>query len=179
MSHRGHDEQRTHPSADQPHPGARDVARLALLIAALPRHDQPRARSALWLLVALGLATLAVFLTGEPAEEAVEDLPGVAESLIELHEEAALAATIAVGLVATFALGVLAWFRRRPLPRWPILVATAATLAVSGMMAWTANLGGMIRHTEIRSGAVTTVDRERSAGNESRGEGRDDERRGQ
>jgi hypothetical protein len=31
-----------------------------------------------------------------------------------------------------------------------------AVLLVSGLMAYTANLGGQIRHTEIRSGAVET-----------------------
>ena len=29
----------------------------------------------------------------------------------------------------------------------------ATSLLVGGLMAWTANLGGQIRHTEIRSGA--------------------------
>lgn len=37
----------------------------------------------------------------------------------------------------------------------PVLGTTllAASLIVSGLMAWTANLGGKIRHTEIRSNA--------------------------
>lgn len=149
---------------------------LALLVAALPRHNVPRARSAFWLLVGLGIATVVVFLTGEPAEEAVERLPGVAETLIESHEEAALASTIALGALGVFALGALWWFRRRALPRWVVLAGTAGTLGVAGMMAWTANLGGQIRHTEIRSGATTTAGGEGADRHDARRGGRDNER---
>ena len=149
---------------------------LLLLVAALPRHDTSRARTALWMLVGLGIAAVAVFLTGEPAEEAIEQLPGVEEALIESHEEAALAATIALAALGTFALGALWWFRRRSLPRWVVLAGTAGTLAVAGMMAWTANLGGQIRHTEIRSGAITTADSEGTGRPDTRQEARDTER---
>lgn len=43
-------------------------------------------------------AAVPTYLTGEPAEEAVEHLPGVVKDLIEIHEERALIALI----VATF-----------------------------------------------------------------------------
>ena len=145
---------------------------LALLLAALPRGSAAWARNAFRLLVALGVATLGVFLTGEPAEETVEDIAGVAESLIERHEEAALAATIALGALAAFALGALLWFRRRPLPRWVVLAATVGTLVIAGMMGWTANLGGQIRHTEIRSGAVTPTEGAPVSGEDGRRGGR-------
>ncbi|HSR40627.1 MAG TPA: hypothetical protein VLL48_00605, partial [Longimicrobiales bacterium] len=36
------------------------------------------------------------------------------------------------------------------------------TLALSGMMGWTANLGGQVRHTEIRPGAAAVSDDGRS-----------------
>lgn len=150
---------------------------LAVLLAALSRGGAPWARGAFRLLVALGVVTLGVFLTGEPAEESVEDLPGVAESLIESHEEAARAATIALGVLGAFALGALAWFRRRPLPRWTVLAATAGTLAAAGLIGWTANLGGQIRHSEIRSGAVRTATDERADGNDTRRDGRVDNER--
>jgi len=34
-----------------------------------------------------------------------------------------------------------------------LVLMLAASLIVSGLMAWTANVGGQIRHTEIRSNA--------------------------
>ncbi|HEX2779228.1 MAG TPA: hypothetical protein VHM30_07005 [Gemmatimonadaceae bacterium] len=148
---------------------------LALLLFALPRQNVARARDALRLLVGLGIVAVIVYLTGGAAEEGVEDLPGVSESLIETHEEAALAATIALGVLAVGAIAALWRYRTRTLPRWVTLAGFAGTLVVAGMMGWTANLGGQIRHSEIRSGAATTTAEgeaggERNGGDRERGE---------
>jgi hypothetical protein len=97
---------------------------------------------------------VATFLTAEPAEEAVEGLTGVSESLVERHEEAALLATIILGAFGGLSLGALLWFRRRALPRAVTLLLLAVALVPTGAMAWTANLGGQIRHTEVRPGAT-------------------------
>jgi hypothetical protein len=102
--------------------------------------------------VLLAAASIAVFLTGEPAEELVEDLTGTVERAIEPHEEAARIATIAFGIFGAASLTALFAFRRRTLPRWVAGTAVAGTIVLSGLMAWTANLGGQIRHTEIGSG---------------------------
>ena len=112
-------------------------------------------RLALALLATLAAVTMVVYFTGEPAEEAVEGLAGVSESLIERHEEAALFATAAFAALGVLALGGLIRFRRRAMPaRFAVLVLVLA-LIPAGMVAWTANLGGQIRHTEIRPGAPT------------------------
>lgn len=104
-------------------------------------------------LVLLGGFAAAAYFTGEPAEEAVENLPTVPHSLVERHESAAavsFVAAIAAGLV-----GLLGWaFRKSEVARGRlVIVGLACTLIVFGLMAWTANLGGVIRHTEIRSNA--------------------------
>lgn len=74
--------------------------------------------------------------------------------LIEQHEEAAgvaLGGVLAVGVVA---LAGLIWFRgQRLMPAWFGVITLMGALVVSGLMAWTANLGGQVRHTEIRSAA--------------------------
>jgi len=50
------------------------------------------------------------------------------------------------------ALGGLILFRRgRALPVWFSVSLLVAALIVSGLMAWVANLGGQIRHSEIRA----------------------------
>ena len=105
----------------------------------------------LGLVFAVGMAAVAalVFLTGEPAEEAVEGLAGVTENAIHAHEEAAEGALIATSLAGVVSLAMLAIFWRRALPRRMTQVALAVTLVASGVMGWTANLGGQIRHTEI------------------------------
>jgi uncharacterized membrane protein len=147
------------------------VIALALLTLAVVRRSDELARVTFWLYALLGAASVVVYLTGEPAEEVVERLAGVSEPLIEQHEEAALIATIA--MVAAGALALLATFvfRRKPLPRRIVGGGLVVALLIFGLMGWTANLGGLIRHTEIRSGAVSS-----SATSESRsGEERDED----
>ena len=126
---------------------------LLLFTIAFLRRDSSLGRLTLVLSVAVAAASVAVFLSGEPAEELVEDLAGVAESAIEPHEEFARVATIASGIFGAAALMTLIAFRRRELPRWITGSALVGALAVSGLMGWTANLGGQIRHTEIGGGA--------------------------
>lgn len=127
---------------------------LCLLAYAALRKDEGLARASLGMFAILALVAIATFLTGEPAEEAVEGMAGVSESIIERHEEAALLSTIALGVLGALSLGALLWFRRRHLPRLAAVAFLAAGLIPGGAMAWTANLGGQIRHTEIRSVTV-------------------------
>ncbi len=111
------------------------------------------------LLILFGLAAmvLPVYLTGEPAEEVVEHLPGVLESFIESHEDAAkfsLILTLTTGAAAFLAL----WFQRVESKRRLINfgVMGLAILALLSL-AYTANLGGKIRHSELRAeGTVQT-----------------------
>ena len=133
------------------------IVGLFLLAWAVFRRDQGLARVTLGLFAILAVVALAAFLTGEPAEEAVEGLAGVTEEAIERHEEAALLATIALGLLGAASLGALVWFRHRALPRRVMAMLLALALVPAGAMAWTANLGGQIRHSELRAGAPAPV----------------------
>ena len=99
------------------------VLGVLLLAVAVARRSDELGRIALWLFALLAGTSVLVFLTGEPAEELVEKLPGFSEALTERHEEAALVATVVVGLVGLFSLAVLAIFRKRPLARWATPVA--------------------------------------------------------
>ena len=135
------------------------IVTLLLAVAILRRSDE-LGRTSLGLFALLGLTAVAVYLTGEPAEDAVEKLPGIADGIIDQHQDAALVATIVVGVIGAFALGSLLIYRRRPLPRWVTLFGFAAALVASSAMAYTANLGGQIRHTEIRSGAAVPSERD-------------------
>jgi hypothetical protein len=125
-----------------------------LLAIAVARKSSELGKVAFGFLAFLGVASVIVFLTGEPAEEIVEKLPGFSEAITELHEDVALVATVAMGAVGALALLVLGIVRRRELPRWLAATALVATVAVAGLMGYTANLGGQVRHTEIRAGAA-------------------------
>lgn len=127
---------------------------LLLLGWAALRRSEMLQRAALATFVLTGLAAIPVFLTGEPAEKVVEHLAGTAEQAIEAHEEAALVALIAVEALGALALTTLVLFRKRGVPRPLVGAALVCALATAGWMAQTANLGGRIRHAELRSTAT-------------------------
>jgi uncharacterized membrane protein len=135
------------------------VLGVLLLGVAVARRSDELGRVALWLFALLAGTSVLVFLTGEPAEELVEKLPGFSEALTERHEEAALVATIVLGAVGLFSLAVLAVFRKRPLARWATPVALVLSLGAAAAMGYAANLGGQIRHTEIRAATSATLNR--------------------
>ncbi|MES2176393.1 MAG: hypothetical protein V4550_00900 [Gemmatimonadota bacterium] len=112
------------------------------------------ARTALVLLVVVGLAGTGAKYTGEPAEDAVRGLPGITRAAIHEHEEMADTAFLAAVAVALVSAGILARWRREPIPGAAFTVALLGSLAVSGLMAYTGLLGGQVRHTEVRPGAT-------------------------
>jgi len=130
-----------------------------LLFAATMYRRSVSPRFALWFAVGLGVASIAVYLTGEPAADTVEKLVGVTEQSIEKHEELAELATIGAGILAALAMAALLVFRRKEIPRWVGAVGLVGMLLLSATMGWTANLGGQIRHSEIR-GSSSPVMRE-------------------
>ncbi len=125
---------------------------LALLAFALWRKSEELKKTALGVFVIFALLAVPVYLTGEPAEHVAKQLPGASKPAIEQHEDAAGVAFTGVVVVGGAALTGLLLFRRgKIVPAWFCSGMLAASLIVSGLMAWTANLGGQIRHPEIRS----------------------------
>lgn len=138
------------------------LAGILLLGTALIFRSNGVARAGFAALVLSALVTIPAYLTGEAAEHEVERLPGVAEVRVEHHEEVAifgLAASLALGIIA---LGGLWYFRRRDIPRLYLFVLLILSFIPFGALAWTANSGGKIRHTEVFpvSGAETEPEAE-------------------
>ncbi len=123
---------------------------LGLALFALARREDAKLRAALGVFVLVGLSGYAAMWTGEKAEHMLEEaVPSIAHATIHEHEEMAEKAAIAgyaLGAMALLPLG-LSWGKalRRPLA----LATVAASLLVTGLMAFAGNLGGEIRHTEI------------------------------
>ncbi len=107
------------------------------------------------ILFLMALVAIPVYLTGEPAEEAVEKLPGISKALIEQHEEAATLALVMMALAGLSAAVNLLVPGRKPGTAKALFNVTALLALLSfAAMARTGYYGGKIRHTEI-SGSVT------------------------
>lgn len=130
-------------------------ATLLLAFAMVKKSDELK-KVSLGAFVIAALIAIPVYLTGEPAEKIVEKLPGVSEAAIGRHEDAALVALIILSVLGVVAIAGLVFFRRsRRIPLWYSSVVLLLSLVASGAMAWTANLGGQVRHSEIRDGAAS------------------------
>jgi hypothetical protein len=126
---------------------------ILLFIVAMVRKNKGLITVALAFIILISLATIPVYLTGEPAEEVVEDMPGISEELIEEHEEQAEIAFILVEVAGGLALITLIARRYSDKLGQRLVILTLLVLIVSGgLIGWTANLGGKIHHEEIRSG---------------------------
>jgi uncharacterized membrane protein len=125
-----------------------------LLLLGVVRKSDELKRASLVVFVVVGALAVPTYLTGEPAEKIVRDLPGVSRALIEQHEDAAMFALISAGVLGLFSLGILLYFRApKALPAWSTVAVLAISFWTCTVMARTAYLGGQIRHSEIRSGS--------------------------
>lgn len=154
---------------------------LVLGAVGLLRRQDVLVRAALVTLLVVAGASWAAARTGEEAEDIVEELPGVSEDRIHRHEEAAEWAArggIGLGLLAL----VLLWTGRHRGPsRVGVAILLLLAAGLAGWLAYTANLGGEIRHPEIRAGggaggldeaAVEGADGEDEESGRGRGRGR-------
>lgn len=106
--------------------------------------------AALVMFVAAAVLAVPLYLTGGKAAGVVKGLPGLSDHFLEQHQAAAgatLAGCIVLGIVA---LAGLVLFRGRIIAHWFGLLMLAGALVAGGLLIWTANLGGQIRHSEIR-----------------------------
>ena len=111
--------------------------------------------SAYFIFIISAIGAGIAYLTGEGAEEAVEDIQGVTENLIKVHEDAALYALISLIVLGIFSL--IALFVNRYKTSWiksTSFIILIVSLISFGLVARTGYLGGQIRHTEISSGVI-------------------------
>jgi len=116
-------------------------------------------RTGMALLMFSALMAVPAQLSGEPAEEVIEHLPGVSESFIHDHEEAAelgfvLMAVAGVAAVAGLAAGRM---RKDSIESKVQVAALMISLVAAGALGRAAHLGGLIRHTELRGDASAPV----------------------
>jgi drug/metabolite transporter (DMT)-like permease len=126
-----------------------------LLTWGLYKDSKESRQAAFFILVLAAAGAMAANISGEEAEHAVEELPGVFESLIEEHEESVslvLWMLIPCGLLSMA--GIWASFRKEELEKKLAYMSLILSLLGFVATARTAWLGGQIRHSEIRTGAI-------------------------
>lgn len=111
--------------------------------------------AAYYMLVISAIGAVIAYLTGEGAEETVENIQGVSETVIEQHADFALYALIGLSIVGIFSLIGIYLIHTKSAFAKTIAIAIIFLAVISfGLVARTGYLGGQIRHTEIASGAV-------------------------
>ena len=121
-----------------------------VLLAALWMKNSDVAKLGLVMLAGVAVLSIIPYATGDSAAHAVRNIAGVARATVREHDDSAGWAFDGTCVIGALALWYLWSYRRRELPRKIIGISFAAVLFVSAMMARTAYLGGLIRHTEIR-----------------------------
>ena len=102
--------------------------------------------------VLMALLTIPVFLTGEEAGETIENIAGVSERLIKNHEELAEKAIWLMGLLGLLSIiNLYAIFKKLSFAKTITLTTLIISIFTFGVFAQVGNLGGQIRHSEIRN----------------------------
>ncbi len=123
--------------------------------------------------VLMAILTIPVFLTGEEAGEAVEDIAGVSEQLIENHEELAEIAIWLMGLLGILSLiNLFAIIKKWSFAKILSIITLVVSLGTFGLFAQVGSTGGEIRHSEIRK---TTVNNDNGVFNGGENEDVDDD----
>lgn len=106
--------------------------------------------SGLGTLVFAALMAIPAILTGDPAEESLKGISGVAMQLIDRHEDIAyvgLWTLLPLGLISALALYSL--LKNEKTGKFLVIAAMILSLIASGVVIYVGRTGGMIRHTEF------------------------------
>jgi uncharacterized membrane protein len=132
-------------------------AAIVMLLYAMATKSVDLTKGALVLLVVSTLFGAGAFLTGEPAEDALEHIPGISTEAIKPHENLATFAVAATALAGVFALAVLVKWQPGGATPWTMIATLVVAFAAALLLAWTAYLGGRINHPELREEPSTKV----------------------
>ncbi len=123
-----------------------------LLLYAVVRKSEEVQRVAFGAIVLVAILTIGVYLSGQAAEDMVKKLPGVTEEAIGRHEDVADLSLILIEALGVLALAGLFFLRRSgSIPKWLVSLVFVFSLITALVVGYTANRGGEIRHSEIRS----------------------------
>lgn len=114
--------------------------------------SNPTKTAAYYIFILAAIGAGISYITGEPAEETVENITGISKNMVEEHEDFALYALVSFILLGVASLvGLFLNYRKSTINSFPSLVLFISLISF-GLVGWTGYLGGQIRHTEINNG---------------------------
>lgn len=141
------------------------IIALGLFLLSIAAKRDHLKEASLVLFFGVGLMTIPTYVTGNAAAQAICKAPSatapcqdptVVRALIDAHEGAAFPAMLMMQFVAAFAwLGLWQYRRTRHVPVWNTAIILLLSLVSFAAVARAANLGGDIRHPEIREPGAT------------------------
>ena len=109
-------------------------------------------------LVISSIAAVITYLTGEAAEETVENIQGISKSMLEQHEDASVYALVSLIILGVASLaGLYFTSKKSPFTRGLAWVTLFISLVSFSIIMRTGYLGGQIRHTEVNSTAPIII----------------------
>ena len=133
-------------------PTVGSVAALGLLILGYARRNEHLKHVGLELLFVIAVLTLPVYVSGVAAHRELREVKEVSDDAIRLHQDAALIGFTVMELAGFAAwVALWQWRRRGAAARGLVPVAMALLIVSLAVMGGAANLGGEIRHPEIRA----------------------------
>lgn len=127
------------------------IGTLVMIAGLILKREQIK-QTALGINIFSALTSMFAFFTGEEAEEVVEDLQGVSETLIHIHEEyAELFFTLSLILGAISIITLYLSIKTNKFAKYGFLISLALSLSLIFIGKQVGTSGGEIRHTEIRT----------------------------
>lgn len=123
---------------------------VVFFVAGLTRSSPASLRAGLRIFVAMGIAVLPVVASGLLSANVLRDSQWLNATAVSTHQTAGILTLVALAILGVLSGAALIASRRMPaFPRW--VKATVLMLAVAsvGLNAWTAYLGGALRHSEL------------------------------
>ena len=130
------------------------IVGLGLFLVALMSKSDHLKSASMGIFFLIAMLSIPTFVTGTAAQLALERTPEVSKSMIETHETAAFVALGFMELTGGLAwLGLWQYRRFSRFPQGTMTAVLVAGLVTFGLMSRAANIGGEIRHSEIRESA--------------------------
>ncbi|WP_159022639.1 hypothetical protein [Formosa sp. L2A11] len=128
---------------------------LVLLVGLIMKKPQVK-NTALGIFIFSALTSIIAFYTGDGAEEIVENLSGISETLIYKHEEYAelfLSIMQVLGVVSLITLFLQ--YKKMPFSKYGFMLILLLSTVSMGVAKYVGTSGGEITHIEIRSNRNT------------------------